>query len=629
MSKIITRFLLVFLLSILFSQWIFAANDINIIKRSEWWADETWRFRDSAVWKNYFERLKNQEGIEKTEAQNKQEEKLKSINDLLSTDYKDDNTLNEIIYEEDWHKLFWPIQKTNYVKSIVVHHTDTSTWSTSLEAIRAIYKYHTLTRWWGDIGYNYLIWFDWEIFEWRAWWDYVVWAHALWNNRSTAWIAIIWKFQDEKISAKQYESLNKLITFLVNKYWINVNNKFDYHRDCLGNKCSFFIENYKDDAIVWHKDVWHTNCPWEELYKQLQDLKKELSKYSTVLRPIKNWTSTKVVSNDLDSKLSKLSEYDLLRLLAAIDYKLDSTNEIRLKYLRDRVFKKISGDVINSNAKTNVSYDKNTKIKVKLSYPISDSISIKKWDNNYDIKVQSWKLLINNKITLESLTAKSTKWSYLEISSWDRKPSWDTKKLFNDNKFRGNLILTVENWKLLVVNEVFMSDYLKWLWEVSNDDNPEKIKTIIIAARTYARWYVEKANKFPWESYHASDNPDEFQLYLWYSLEQRSPKILKIVDSTIDQVITYNSDIIKPWYFTQSDWKTLSFKDYCKINSSACKNINYPYLTATFDPGSIWKTKLWHWVWISGAGATYLAKKWWTSEMIIKYYLKWVKIKTI
>jgi peptidoglycan hydrolase-like amidase len=140
---------------------------------------------------------------------------------------------------------------------------------------------------------------------------------------------------------------------------------------------------------------------------------------------------------------------------------------------------------------------------------------------------------------------------------------------------------------------------------------------------------MTKANKFPWESYQGSDNPDEFQRYLWYWLEQRSPKINKIVDETQNQIITYNNDIIKPWYFSQSSWKTLSYKDYCKQKNADCKNVNYSYLTSVFDPGSVWKTRAWHWVGISWAWATFLASKWWTEDMIIKYFLKWVKVKTI
>lgn len=605
------------------------AEDIKIISRSEWWVDETWRYADSDVRKDYFERVYSESEKEDTPAQIKQKEKTKEINTYLSSNYKENNTLAEVIKEENWHQLFWPIQKTNYVKSIVVHHTD-STWSDSLSAIRSIYKYHTLTRWWWDIWYNYLIWYDWEIYEWRAGWDYTVSAHALRNNRSSVWIALIWKYEHEKISDKQYESLKKLISYLTKKYWIDISNEFDYHRDCIWSKCDFYLESYKDDVVVWHRDVWHTNCPGEELYKQIQIIKEELKSetkwYNLVKNSIKN---TEIVKSDLDKKLEKLSEYDLLKLLAQIDYNLDKKNDQNLKKIRTKIYSKIYKNNLKNSEFVKLNYDKNNKIKVKLSYPHDDKIVVKNWNKNYEIKVFSWKLLVNDKVEYNKINIKSFTWSYLEITSWDRIPTWDTEKKYNDNKFKWNLILYIKNNELVVVNELNLPDYLKWLWEVSDSDSPEKIKTIIIAARTYARWYMDKTRKFSWELYDASDNPDEFQKYLWYSLELRSPNINKIVDETDGQVITYNWDLIKPWYFSQSSWKTLSFNDYCKENNSSCKNVNYPYLASVFDPGSIGKTKLWHWVWISWAWATYLAKKWWTKDMIIKYFLKWVKIKII
>nr|MDD3720260.1 N-acetylmuramoyl-L-alanine amidase [Candidatus Gracilibacteria bacterium] len=629
MSKIFVRFLLIFFVTFTFFHIVSASDDIKIITRSEWGADETWRYADSDVWKNYFDRIYNESEKEDTEAELKQKQRTKDINNYLSTNYKDDNTLSEVIKEQNGHQLFWPIQKTNYVKAIVVHHTDTATGMTSIEAIRSIYKYHTLTRGWGDIGYNYLIGFDGEIFEGRAGGDYVVGAHALRNNRSTVGISIIGKYEHEKISDKQYESLKKLIIFLANKYGIDVSKQYDYHRDCNGNNCSFYIESYKDDVIVGHRDVGHTNCPGEELYKQLQILKTDLTKYTAGFTYIKNKGSSNLVKSDLDSKLDKLGEYNLLKLLAIIDYKLDKTDDKNLKKLRSIVYTKINE---KNNSKLNISkfdYDKISNIKVKLSYPYDDSISIKKGKNIYDIKVSSGKLLINNKLELDKVTIKSLTGSYLEIASWNRVPIWDKENKYNDNKFRGNIYLYIENGKLVVVNELPLSDYLKGLGEVSDTDNPEKIKTIIIAARTYARWYMTKSNKFPGELYQASDNPDEFQRYLGYGLELRSPNINRIVDQTENQVITYNSDIIKPWYFSQSEGKTLSFSDYCKEKVVDCKSVNYPYLSSVFDPGSVGKTKLGHGVGISGLGATYLAKKGWTSDMIIKYYLKGVKIKSI
>ncbi len=606
------------------------ADDIKIISRSEWWADETWRYADSEVWKNYFDKLYKDSSLPETETQKKQRIKNQEINNYLSKNYKEDNTLVEFIKEEKWHQLFWPIWKTNYVKSIVIHHTDTSTWWTSIDAIKSIYKYHTLTRWWGDIGYNYLIWFDWEIYEWRAWWDYVVWAHALRNNRSSIWISIIWKYNHEKISEKQYESLKKLVQFLTKKYGIDVNNSYDYHRDCIWNKCDFHIETYKDNVIVWHRDVWHTNCPWDEFYKQIQILKNDLKSETFWFKLVKNnFKPKELVKSELDKKLDKLSEYELLKLLAQIDYSLDKKNDLNLKNLRSKIYSRLYKEKLKNTDNVKLDYDKNDKIKVKLSYPYKDYITVKNWTNIYDIKLFSWKLLVNDKVEYNKINIKSLKWWFLEVLSWERIPSWDKEKKYNDNKFKWNLFLYVKNNEIVVVNEVNFSDYLKWLWEVSDSDNPEKIKTIIIAARTYAKWYTTKARKFPWEIYDASDNPDVFQKYLWYSLELRSPNINKLVDQTSGQVITYNWDIIKAWYFSQSNWKTLSFKDYCTKNWASCKNIDYPYLTWVFDPWSVWKSSLWHWVGISWAWATYLAKKWWTNDMIIKYFLKWVKINSI
>ena len=65
-----------------------------------------------------------------------------------------------------------------------------------------------------------------------------------------------------------------------------------------------------------------------------------------------------------------------------------------------------------------------------------------------------------------------------------------------------------------MVNHIELQDYLKGLGEVSNSDNPEKIKTIIIAARTYAQWYMTQARKFDDSFYDASDEPAVFQKYL-------------------------------------------------------------------------------------------------------------------
>ena len=80
------------------------------------------------------------------------------------------------------------------------------------------------------------------------------------------------------------------------------------------------------------------------------------------------------------------------------------------------------------------------------------------------------------------------------------------------------------------------------------------MKVIIVAARSYARHYMDPKNrKFNTNLYDGSDDPDEFQKYLGYSYELRSPKVAKLVDATRGQVIIYSGSIIKAWYHSASD----------------------------------------------------------------------------
>ncbi|MDD2917089.1 MAG: SpoIID/LytB domain-containing protein, partial [Candidatus Gracilibacteria bacterium] len=221
------------------------------------------------------------------------------------------------------------------------------------------------------------------------------------------------------------------------------------------------------------------------------------------------------------------------------------------------------------------------------------------------------------------------------IANWDRKPTWDTSGTMNDNIFRGKISLINENGKLVVVNELPLEDYLRGIAEVSNGDNEEKIKTILVAARSYAYFYSKPENrKFPGKAYDGSDNPDEFQKYLGYGYEKRSPNSARLVDATNGQIITYDSIPIKPWYFSESNGQTLSAKQYCENRvqkgslpiNTVCQDI--PYLQSVTDPGGVGHTQKGHGVGISGIGATYLAKDMgFTYDRIIGYYLDGTKVE--
>ena len=215
----------------------------------------------------------------------------------------------------------------------------------------------------------------------------------------------------------------------------------------------------------------------------------------------------------------------------------------------------------------------------------------------------------------------------VRISSWSRIPIWDSTRQYNDNTFRWKITVYNKDGKLLVVNELPLESYLKWLGEVSNSDLEEKVKTILVSARTYARFYMDPKNrKYSTTLYDWSDDPDSFQRYLGYGYEERSPRVALLVDETLGEVVTYSGSIVKTWYFSSSDGRTLSYEEYCKSSwSMNCKNI--PYLQSVEDPGWIGKTRAGHGVGISGIWATHFAREWWKYTNIIKYYMKGVEIQ--
>ena len=622
------KILLVLLISISFVIETFATNEIEIISREQWWANENYRYLDWKEWKeilkNRKEKASNQNKIYTKEQKQKIKEyaqKEKTKNNIMLNEFWEYIELRDKIKYENTRKLAWPISKAKKINSIIIHHTHLD-YESSVEWVRRIYKYHALTRQWWDIWYNYLIGKNGEIFEWRAGWDYAVWAHDKRNNIWSIWIAMIWDYSENDINKKQYTALRKLTKYLVNKYKIDIWKKTYFHEECNLDKCEKLLKSELKYPIIWHRDAWHTTCPWDKLYAEITKLRKDIL-YDKLI---------KIYKQRIFKPLSKYSDREIIDLLAKLEVSLEEKQDkvkTNLKWLIIEYFKYKKSEIYNHY----ISQDKEDKIKIKLSYPDNDEITIKSWWVKLPLKRKWNHIYIKWQKYNIFKVPKKVQNSILEISSWERIPAWDKEKRYNDNRFRWDIYVYAQNWKLVVVNELSMQDYLKGLWEVSNWEDPEKIKAIVVAARSYATWYTKKARKFKWEFYDWSDDPNVFQRYLWYSLEKRSPKINKIVDETKWQVISYNWELIKPWYFSRSSGKTMSFFEYCSIRYSEkiCKTESkkYPYLQSVVDTGSKWQKKAWHGVGISWAWVSYFAKKWWTYDMIIKYFLKWVDIKWI
>lgn len=573
-----------------------AENNINIMSRKDWWANEEYRYEDSAAWKKILAAQEANKDKPKSTATIAYEKKVSDINNYLATNFPQKEVPVETIKNENGRSLAWNIQKTKTIDKIVIHHSaeDNETGKDDLTLIRGIYYYHAIVRGWGDIGYNYIVGQRGQIYEGRAGWDYVAGAHALWNNKSSVGISIMGNFQSDHLVSEQETTLKNLIEHLSKKYGIDIQKTSVGHRECPSNgtQACTLIQDYQTYNLLWHKEVGYTSCPGSNLVSTLWDIRKNAT-YTIGLTPIEN-----PKANSIPTQNISLNKWPIVKIKLSYP-----TNSIRVKSL------------ITTESMTIALWDRARALKqgIELRFEPYGTNQILLW-------------LGNKKLRLPEIRLSS---SVLEVPGWDRIPTWDKNKIYNDNRFRGTLWISNENGKLLVVNELPLEDYLKWLAEISNTDNAEKIKTILVAARSYANWYTDPANrKFPGKLYDGSDDPDVFQKYLGYGYEQRSPEISKLVDETNGIIIQYKWEKIKPWYFNQSDGRTLSAKEYCELNKkTGCQDT--PYLQSVTDPAGNLGRKG-HGVGISWAGATFLATQMdWKYDQIIKYFLDGTEVKKI
>lgn len=207
----------------------------------------------------------------------------------------------------------------------------------------------------------------------------------------------------------------------------------------------------------------------------------------------------------------------------------------------------------------------------------------------------------------------------LEITNYENRPSWNTS--LNDNRFRGALEIREDDGALIVINELPMQMYLRGIAEATNSEPTEKLKAMAIVARSYARYYLEKDEKFPGKPYDASDDPDEFQKYLGYGYEVRAPNWVDAIEDTAGLVVTYNGELVKTPYFSSSDGTaTKSAEEVWGWTTT-------PYLVSVPDPLCESTAFSGHGVGLSGCGATAAAEDGHTYKEIIQYYYTGVEIE--
>ncbi len=142
-------------------------------------------------------------------------------------------------------------------QEFVIHHTATKNFTADPAAtVRAVYYYHAITLGWGDIGYNFLIDRQGNIYEGRKGGDGVVGAHARRYNYGSIGIACIGDFNVADVTPQMEQALVDLIAWEADRYGIDP------------RKESYFIDRELPN-IVGHRDLLQTSCPGERLYQRM------------------------------------------------------------------------------------------------------------------------------------------------------------------------------------------------------------------------------------------------------------------------------------------------------------------------------------------------------------------------
>ncbi|MFN2390051.1 MAG: N-acetylmuramoyl-L-alanine amidase [Actinomycetota bacterium] len=175
-------------------------------------------------------------------------------------------------------RRFYPVQQ------LFVHHTAGSNFETKPKAtMRAIYYFHTVTRGWCDVGYNFVIGPDGTIFEGRWARSYGPWethtsesrsgnavagAHVAGYNSGSVGVSMMGNFSNVELPPPARRSLAELLAWEADRHGLKPTGTHTYRNPESG-------QTRRLPYIAGHRDAGSTDCPGGILYAQLPDVRRD------------------------------------------------------------------------------------------------------------------------------------------------------------------------------------------------------------------------------------------------------------------------------------------------------------------------------------------------------------------
>ncbi len=212
------------------------------------------------------------------------------------------------------------------------------------------------------------------------------------------------------------------------------------------------------------------------------------------------------------------------------------------------------------------------------------------------------------------------------------------------NQFRGTLEVrfTPATGVTWVINELPMESYLAGMAETGNSGPTEFLKTMAVAARTYALFHDLRKTKHADENYDINATTD--QVYLGYGYELKVPNLVAAAVATRGVVATHPAALseknivgtIVAAYSSCTDGRTHSSKEVWNLDL-----VYFPYLSGVPDPVGTCTTPPYPSTYITGGGGNhmvgmsafgalhYASDQGKTFDWILTYYYTGITLKKV
>lgn len=167
-------------------------------------------------------------------------------------------------------------QFTSPIEHVIIHHSAGSNSDTDYtKAVRNIYLYHTQSNGWDDIGYNYLVAPNGDIYDGRdpqgvAAHDYILGAHFCGKNSNTMGICMLGDLSLKSPSTKAVESLKLMLSWKLKKDNLNPIDSILHPKN---NPSAYLV-----GTIAGHRNGCATECPGDSMYALIPGIKKDVNR---------------------------------------------------------------------------------------------------------------------------------------------------------------------------------------------------------------------------------------------------------------------------------------------------------------------------------------------------------------